>query len=204
MGAPPARGGIYRAHCRALLLGRDRWACASWCSLDRVRDGVLPVITAASAGFSAKASLWRILPPLRHWPPRRRWVTSLGPCSMSSSSLSLVTVVPQIQFNDRVVDFPVVCCDRYSSLVCVQRPCSAWLVSGYMYCVSPGACYGRNFALFLREGCTLILKSILHPALRVPTGEVCTVDALFFSSLHLEICIISTNPLYFAVLFSAA
>ena len=69
----PGAGYKYRAHCRALLLGRDRWGCASWCSLDRVRDGVLLVMMAASAGFSAKAStvVKGIWPPLRHWPPWR-------------------------------------------------------------------------------------------------------------------------------------
>ena len=36
-------------------------------------------------------------------------------------SLSLVTVVPQIQFNDRVVDFPVVCRDGYAQCKTVQQ-----------------------------------------------------------------------------------
>ena len=37
--------------------------------------------------------------------------------------------------------------------------------------------FWKNFTYFLRECGTLILKSILRPALLWPAGEVCTVDA---------------------------
>ena len=45
--------------------------------------------------------------------------------------------------------------------------CSASLLGGLW----------KNFTYFLRECGTLILKSILRPALLWPAGEVCTVDA---------------------------
>ena len=51
----------------------------------------------------------------------------------------------------------------------------AWLDSGYIFCVYLGA-FWTNFTHFPREGGTLILKSILHPALP-SSEEVCTVDA---------------------------
>ena len=60
---------------------------------------------------------------------------------MSSSSLSLVTVVPQIQFNDRVVDFPVVCRDGYAQCKTVQQTVEisqvqflAWLSTRPLLC----------------------------------------------------------------------
>ena len=66
-GAPPAQGGIQILGTLSspAYLRRDRWDFASWCSLDRVRDGVLLVPgmdcvrdgvlpVEASAGVSAK------------------------------------------------------------------------------------------------------------------------------------------------------
>ena len=81
------------------LISRDRYA-----QCQTVRGRRLPCHGAEDVSLGPVQQTAEIS-QLQPW---RRWVTSLGPCSMSSSSLSLVAVVPQIQFNDRVVDFPVV------------------------------------------------------------------------------------------------
>ena len=111
---------------------------------------------------------------------------------MGASVGAQAVMVPQVQFLDRVLGIPVgylvgdaqctLCTGPWSSsgpvsgygvehpLLCNDR-CRGRLFSRVLgstvdtYSASAWVFFGRNFAYFLREGGTLILKSTLHPAL---------------------------------------
>ena len=111
---------------------------------------------------------------------------------MVQLSMSYV-LCASVQFLDRVVDIPVgylvgdaqctLCRGPWSSTgpvpgygvdvpVVVQRQvlwlsCECWFDSGYMFCSLLGGLW-KNFTYFLRECGTLILKTILRPALLWP------------------------------------
>ena len=92
------------------------------------------------------------------------------------------------------------CCATTDAVADPARVCLVrqWIHSAFLL----GAVW-KNFAYFLREGGTQILKSTLRPALHLRTGEVCTVDASIAEQLHLEIwTVFPMSPLHVADFFS--